>query len=60
MIETWYEQLNQYWPGWQQAGFWWITNYQQLYEEQRASLAQEFHWDVIVLDESHKNKIIQE
>ena len=56
VIETWYEQLNQYWPGWQQAGFWWITNYQQLYEEQRASLAQEFHWDVIVLDESHKIK----
>lgn len=57
VIETaWYPQLNLYWPNWQKEGMFWITNYEQLYSEQRFKLACEMHWDCIVLDESHTIK----
>lgn len=65
VIETaWIPQLNKYWPGWQKAGMFWITNYEQLYNEERFKRACEFDWDCIVLDESHtiksfKSKITQ-
>lgn len=64
VITTWTNQLNKYWPGWASDGMWWITNYEQLYDEQRQSIAKEIFWDVIVLDESHtiksfKSKITQ-
>ena len=57
VIETaWYPQLNLYWPNWQKEGTFWITNYEQLYNEQRFKLACEMHWDCIILDESHTIK----
>lgn len=65
VIETaWYPQLNKYWPGWQKAGMFWITNYEQLYNDERFARACEFNWDCIILDESHtiksfKSKITQ-
>ena len=56
VIPSWHNQLNKYWPGWATAGVWWITNYEQLYAEERLNLALQFDWDVIVLDESHTIK----
>lgn len=56
VISSWHNQLNKYWPGWAADGMWWITNYEQLYAEERLSLALQFEWDVIVLDESHTIK----
>lgn len=56
VIETWHAQLNKYWPEWQSDGDWLITNYGQLYNEQRFQRVSEQYWDVIVLDESHKIK----
>ena len=56
VIETWHAQLNKYWPTWEDAGTWLITNYEQLYNEQRFQRISQVYWDVIVLDESHKIK----
>ena len=56
VIDTWTTQLTKYWPGWEKAGTWWITNYEQLYNEERLNIAKSFEWDVIVLDESHNIK----
>lgn len=56
VISSWHNQLNKYWPNWTGDGLWWITNYEQLYSEERFNLAMEFDWDVIVLDESHTIK----
>lgn len=56
VIPSWHQQLNKYWPGWAKAGTWWITNYEQLYNDQRFKLAKEFTWDAIILDESHNIK----
>lgn len=56
VIGSWEGQLNKYWPTWAKDGTWWITNYEQLYDEQRRRLACGFEWDVVVLDESHKIK----
>lgn len=65
VIETaWYPQLNKYWPNWQKDGIFWITNYEQLYNDERYARACEIDWDCIILDESHtiksfKSKITQ-
>lgn len=56
VITTWENQLRQYWPSYCVDGMWWITNYEQLYDETRFAIAKSFLWDVIVLDESHKIK----
>ena len=56
VISSWHDQLNKYWPGWASDGMWWVTNYEQLYAEERLSLALQFDWDVIILDESHTIK----
>ena len=56
VISSWHNQLNKYWPSWTSDGMWWITNYEQLYAEERLLLALQFDWDVIVLDESHTIK----
>lgn len=56
VIATWHEQLKKFWPEYLADGTWWITNYEQLYDQERFNLAKEFNWDVIVLDESHKIK----
>lgn len=56
VISSWTTQLNKYWPDWLECGTWWITNYEQLYNEERFKRATEFAWDTIVLDESHKIK----
>lgn len=56
VIASWHNQLNKYWPTWATDGMWWITNYEQLYADERFNLALEFDWDVIVLDESHTIK----
>ena len=56
VIGTWEAQLTKYWPTWAKDGFWWITNYQQLYSDERRKLSKEFDWDVVVLDESHTIK----
>ena len=56
VISSWHGQLNKYWPTWATDGMWWITNYEQLYAEERLNLALQFDWDVVVLDESHTIK----
>lgn len=56
VIETWHYQLNKYWPNYLDDCMWWITNYEQLYNEHNKSIAEEIKWDFIVLDESHKIK----
>lgn len=56
VISTWHNQLKKFWPDYLKDGMWWITNYEQLYDEDRFALAKEFEWDVVVLDESHKIK----
>jgi SNF2 family DNA or RNA helicase len=56
VIFTWENQLKKYWPGYLNDGMWWITNYQQLYNAENFKRAQEFKWDAIILDESHKIK----
>lgn len=56
VIGTWEYQLKKYWPDYLNCGTWWITNYEQLYNEEKFSIAKQFDWDLIVLDESHKIK----
>lgn len=56
VISSWQDQLTEYWPAWAKDGMWWITNYEQLYAEERLNLALQFDWDIIVLDESHTIK----
>ena len=56
VVGTWQEQLKEYWPDYLQCGMWWITNYEQLYDETRGNIAKELEWDLIVLDESHTIK----
>ena len=56
VVGTWQNQLAEYWPDYLDCGMWWITNYEQLYDEVRGNLAKEHDWDVIVLDESHTIK----
>ena len=56
VIETWMNQLNRYWPNCMSDCTYWITNYEQLYNDDNFNTALSFTWDVIVLDESHKIK----
>ena len=56
VVGTWEEQLKKYWPDYLSCGMWWITNYEQLYDETRGNIAKEIEWDLIVLDESHTIK----
>lgn len=56
VISTWEDQLNKYWSGYLDCGIWWITNYEQMRNEETLYRAKQFVWDLIVLDESHKIK----
>lgn len=56
VIGTWEEQLQKYWPDYLDCGIWWITNYEQLRNEEVLRRATSFVWDIIVADESHKIK----
>lgn len=56
VISTWEEQLDKYWPDWYKESTWWITNYEQLFNEEKFTRAKAFEWDIIVLDESHTIK----
>jgi SNF2 family DNA or RNA helicase len=56
VISSWTDQLDHFWPNWYKDGTWWITNYEQLYDEVRFNVAKSFEWDIIVLDESHTIK----
>lgn len=56
VIETWHNQLKKYWPNYLQDCIWWITNYEQLYNDDNYRQALKMNWDFIVLDESHKIK----
>lgn len=59
VIETWKTQLEKYWPTYLNDGMWWITNYEQMYNNETFMRAKAWEWDVIVLDESHKIKSMQ-
>lgn len=56
VIGTWELQLKKYWPEYLTCGMWWITNYEQLYNNEVFMRAKAWCWDLIVLDESHKIK----
>lgn len=56
VIETWLEQLKRYWPTYDREGYWFITNYEQLYNNSRFQHCKSVGWDAIVLDESHRIK----
>lgn len=56
VIGTWEEQLKKFWPDYLDHGMWWITNYEQLYNNEVFMRAKAWHWSLIVLDESHKIK----
>lgn len=56
VIETWRNQLSKYWPNYLNDCMWWITNYEQLYNEDNYKIAMKTKWDFIILDESHKIK----
>lgn len=56
VIETWHFQLKKYWPNYVEDCTWWITNYEQLYNDDNFNTAKQHRWFCIVLDESHKIK----
>lgn len=59
VIETWHYQLKKYWPSYLDDCTWWITNYEQLYNDENFNTAKQYLWYCIVLDESHKIKSMQ-
>lgn len=56
VIETWTEQLKKYYPEHDKEHKIFITNYEQLYNEERFQKISSINWSLIVLDESHRIK----